>query len=166
MTLKINHVNAELILQDEIRRTEEARYDHRLHAVLLVAKGMNCPSAAKYLGDPERTVRHWVEKYNEEGLRGLVEIDKPGRTSRLTEQQLVKIDKILRRPPTEAGMKCGIWDGKTLSAYIENKFGISLGVRQCQRIFKHLGFRLRKPRSKIAHSNPELRKAFKKNSGD
>ena len=26
------------VLQDEIRRSEEARYDHRLHGVLLVAK--------------------------------------------------------------------------------------------------------------------------------
>jgi hypothetical protein len=29
------------VLQDEIRRSEEARYDHRLHGVLLVAQGMS-----------------------------------------------------------------------------------------------------------------------------
>ena len=28
-----------LALQDEIRRSEESRYDHRLHGVLLVAEG-------------------------------------------------------------------------------------------------------------------------------
>jgi hypothetical protein len=33
--------SAILSLQDEIRRTEESRYDHRLHAVLLVAQGMS-----------------------------------------------------------------------------------------------------------------------------
>jgi hypothetical protein len=27
-------------LQDEIRRAEESRYDHRLHGMLLVAQGM------------------------------------------------------------------------------------------------------------------------------
>jgi len=27
-------------LQDEIRRSEESRYDHRLHGVLLVAQGL------------------------------------------------------------------------------------------------------------------------------
>ena len=38
-------------LQDEIRRSEESRYDHRLHGVLLVAQGLTCPEVAKLLGD-------------------------------------------------------------------------------------------------------------------
>jgi hypothetical protein len=40
-----------LALQDEIRRSEEARYDHRLHGVLLVAQGMKAPEVARLLGD-------------------------------------------------------------------------------------------------------------------
>src|SRR5438093_5235901 len=47
-------------LQDEIRRSEESRYDHRLHGVLLVAHGMTCPEAAALLGDAPRTVEYWV----------------------------------------------------------------------------------------------------------
>ncbi len=38
-------------LQDEIRRSEDARYDHRLHAVLLVAEGQSCREVARLLGD-------------------------------------------------------------------------------------------------------------------
>lgn len=48
-----------LALQDEIRRSEEARYDHRLHGVLLVAQGMNAPKVARLLGDGVRTVEYW-----------------------------------------------------------------------------------------------------------
>ncbi len=43
--------SAILSLQDEIRRTEESRYDHRLHAVLLVAQGMSGHQVARLLGD-------------------------------------------------------------------------------------------------------------------
>jgi hypothetical protein len=43
--------NVILGLQDEIRRSEESRYDHRLHGVLLVAYGMNCCQVADLLGD-------------------------------------------------------------------------------------------------------------------
>ena len=39
-----------MVLQDEIRRNEQARYDHRLHGVLLVAQGMSCRQAARLLG--------------------------------------------------------------------------------------------------------------------
>src|ERR1035438_8766257 len=43
--------NIILGLQDEIRRSEESRYDHRLHGVLLVAQGLTCPEVAALLGD-------------------------------------------------------------------------------------------------------------------
>ena len=62
-----------LVLQDEIRRSEEARYDHRLHGVLLVAQGMSAPQVAEFLGDGTRTVEYWVKHLNAEGLSGLVE---------------------------------------------------------------------------------------------
>ena len=58
------------VLQDEIRRSEEARYDHRLHGVLLVAQGMSAPKVAQFLGDGTRTVEYWVERFNAEGLSG------------------------------------------------------------------------------------------------
>jgi hypothetical protein len=36
-------------LQDEIRRSGEACYDHRLHGVLLVTRGMNCCRVAAFV---------------------------------------------------------------------------------------------------------------------
>lgn len=160
--LTISDSSLVLALQDEIRRSEEARYDHRLHAVLLIANGMKCPEVAKYLGDSERTVRYWVKRFNKDGFSGLVDLNRPGRPTRLTENHIVKINEVLRSSPTKVGMSVNIWDGKTLSAFIQNEFKTVLSVRQCQRLFKYLGFRLRKPRPKIAHANPELQTNFKK----
>jgi len=86
-----------LVLQDEIRRSEEARYDHRLHGVLLVAQGMSAPQVAQFLGDGTRTVEYWVRRFNAEGLSGLVEGERPGRPARLSESQLEHIGVILRQ---------------------------------------------------------------------
>jgi hypothetical protein len=58
-------------LQDEIRRSEESRYDHRLHGVLLVAQGMSCPEVSRLLGDAPRTVEYWVGRFEAQGLAGL-----------------------------------------------------------------------------------------------
>ncbi len=65
-------------LQDEIRRSEESRYDHRLHGVLLVAQGMSCPQVAHLLGDAPRTVEYWVRHFEEAGLAGLTEGERAG----------------------------------------------------------------------------------------
>jgi transposase len=74
-------------LQDEIRRSEESRYDHRLHGVLLVAQGITCSEVAQLLGDAPRTVEYWVHGFEEEGLAGLREGERSGRPQRLNEKQ-------------------------------------------------------------------------------
>jgi transposase len=153
-----------LALQDEIRRSEEARYDHRLHGVLLVAQGMNCCQAAAMLGDASRTVEYWIRAFQRDGLAGLQEGVRSGRPRRLTDEQLRMVGRALRRPPEEAGLTANLWDGKVLATYLEQEFGVELGVRQCQRLFRALGFRLRKPRPEVAHADPERQRAHKKNS--
>jgi transposase len=151
-------------LQDEIRRSEESRYDHRLHGVLLVAQGMTCPQVAELLGDAPRSVEYWVRRFEQSGLAGLREGERSGRPRRLDEEQLREIDGALRRTPREAGLSGNLWDGKTLAAWIAQRYGIELGVRQCQRLFRQLGFRLRKPRPAIAQADPARQKEHKKNS--
>jgi transposase len=155
---------AVLALQDEIRRTDESRYDHRLHAVLLVAQGMTCRQAAAVLGDAPRTLEYWVRGFERDGLAGLHEGSRPGRPRRLTEEQLKAIGQVLRNPPEDVGLTANLWDGKALCAFLRREFGVDLGVRQCQRLFKSLGFRLRKPRPQIAHADAALQSAHKKNS--
>jgi len=55
--------NVILGLQDEIRRSEESRYDHRLHGVLLVAYGMNCCASIRTplpFANPAAAVRNFA----------------------------------------------------------------------------------------------------------
>lgn len=149
-------------LQDEIRRSEEARYDHRLHGVLLVAHGMRCPDVARVLGDAPRTVEYWVRRFEARGLAGLTEGARSGRPRRLTAEHLAQVERVLRHAPREAGLGGNIWDGKTLAAWVGQTCGVDLGVRQCQRVFRQVGFRLRKPRPMLAKADPARQKAHKK----
>lgn len=149
-------------LQDEIRRSEEARYDHRLHGLLLVAQGMSCPEVSRLLGDSTRTVEYWVRRFEEKGLSGLVDGERSGRPRRLNDEQIEEIKSVLRQPPESVGITSGLWDGKGLSAFIKNRYGVTIGVRQCQYMFRTFGFRRRKPRPLIARADPELQGAYKK----
>src|SRR5580704_1382244 len=149
-------------LQDEIRRSEEARYDHRLHGVLLIAQGMTCPDVALLLGDAPRTVEYWVRRFEQQGLAGLAEGERSGRPGRLTAEHLTAVERVLRQAPREVGLRGNVWDGKALAAWLRQEFGITLGVRQCQRLFRRLGFRLRKPRPQLGQADPERQKAHKK----
>jgi transposase len=152
----------DIALRNEILRSEEARYDHRLHGVLLVCKGFSCYEVGNMLGQHPTTIQRWVRRFESRGFSGLEDGERPGRPQQLTPQQVDEIDAMLRKFPREFGYSQNLWDGKILSHHIKQRYKVSLGIRQCQRLFHHLGFRLRKPRPVIARADPEEQEAFKK----
>ena len=151
-----------IAIQQEIHRSEESRYDHRLHGVLLVCSGLSCYEVACLFGQSPRTVQYWVRRFRDGGFSGLQEGERAGRPPSLDEATLQVIGKDLRKNPQVFGYVQNLWDGKLLSHHLSAKYGVRLGVRQCQRLFHRLGFRRRKPRPLIANADPEARQAYKK----
>ena len=150
-----------IAVQQEILRSEESRYDHRLHGILLVSSGLSCYEVGDILGQNPRTIERWVERFETHGFAGLHEGDREGRPSRLSQAQWESVNQELRQSPREFGHTQNLWDGKLLSHHLETFHGIDLGVRQCQRLFRQMGFRLRKPRPLIAKADPAAQAAYK-----
>ena len=50
-----------------------------------------------------------------------------------------------------------------LSHHLKVQYSVELRVRQCQNLFKQLGFSLQRPRKMPAGADPEKQEAFKKN---
>jgi transposase len=149
-------------LQQEILRSQESRYDHRLHGLLLISQGLDCYQVAEWLGQNPTTVQRWVHRFERHGFAGLEEGDRSGRPPRLTEGQLAQADRDLRRSPRQFGYPQNLWDGKLLAHHLRQACGVRLGSRQCQRIFHLLRFRLRKPRPVIAQADPVAQARYKK----
>src|SRR5258706_7929115 len=100
-----------LALQDEIRRSNESWYDHRLHGVLLVAHGISCREAAGVLGDAPRRGENWIHRFEKDGLAGLTEGQRPGRPSRLSPAQIADVEIAFRQTPADyVGKGCGVLD--------------------------------------------------------
>jgi transposase len=162
---KLQVADADLMriaIHQEIHRSDESRYDHRLHGVLLVCCGLSCYEVADLLGQSPRTIQYWVRRFEQDGFSGLQEGTRPGRPTALNGKIREAIGRDLRANPRDYGYPQTLWDGKLLSHHLSHHYGIQLGVRQCQRLFKQLGFRLRKPRPMIAQADPEAQKAYKK----
>ena len=151
-----------IAIRQEIGRSEESRYDHRLHGLLLVANGQSCGAVAGLFGEDARTVQRWVQRFDERGFKGLREGERAGRPRSLEARQWRRLERDLRRNPREYGHDQNLWDGKLLGEHLRERYQISLGVRQCQRIFSQMGFRLRKPRPQVAQADPVRVAAVKK----
>jgi transposase len=152
----------QVAIQQEIARSEESRYDHRLHGVLLVAGGASCGEVARAFGEDTRTVQRWVGQFERHGFSGLREGERSGRPRMLDGRQWERLARELRLSPCDFGHEQNLWDGKLLGRHLKQHYGVTLGVRQCQRIFRQMGFRMRKPRPQVAQSDPVAVARFKK----
>jgi len=155
----------QLAIREEIERSEESRYDHRLHGLLLVANGRSCTEVGELFGEAATTVQRWVRRFEENGFSGLRDGERSGRPRALDDRSWSRIEADLRRDPKTLGLEANLWDGPLLSEHLRRTYGIKLGVRQCQRLFRHMGFRLRKPRPQVAQADPILVAAVKKTAG-
>ena len=162
---RINIPDAEIFksaIQDEISRTPEGRYFHRLHAVLHVLDGASSHDAARLYGDSPRAIEYWVNRLISQGLTGLLDGNHPGRPARLSIKDLAKLRQDISRNPRELGYDQNLWDGLLLSHHLTEKYSVSLSVRQCQRLFLQLGFNLQRHRRQVSEADPVQQEAFKK----
>ncbi len=96
------------------------------------------------------------------GLESFREGEQPGRPRTLNANQWRKLEADLRKTPRDVGLDASVWDGPLLAEHLRRSYRVELGVRQCQRLFRRMGFRLRKPRPQIAQSDPVRVAAVKK----
>ena len=149
-------------IRDEISRTPEGRYFHRLHAVLHVLDGASSHDTARLYGDSPRAIEYWVQRLTSKGLSGLLDGNHPGRPTRLSAGNLAELRTDIGRSPRELGYDQNLWDGLLLSHHITHNYSVSLSVRHCQRLFHQLGFSLQRPRRKASEADGPHQEAFKK----
>lgn len=125
----------------EIEGSDEGRYFHRLHGILLVCRGFSCGQVADVLGCSVRTVHNWIRRFREEGPAGLQENRRTGRRASLSPSALEQLRGELSRSPSRLGYRDMRWGGRLLQEHLEREYGVTISVRQCQRLFHRLGIR-------------------------
>lgn len=152
-----------------INNDPESKFIYRLCSLKMY---LNDPAATteklgKIMQASPRTIANWIHAINSSGEIGILrDKEKPGRNPSLSDEQMLELQSAIQEEPSTLGLEANLWDGKILSHYVKKKYGVLLQVRQCQRIFKKLGFTLKRARTVVAKGDPEKKKTFKKTSLD
>ena len=125
-------------IRKEFRRSPEARYIHRLHAVLLVLGGLSALQVGKRLHIPGRSVAHWARAFDKNGLDGLIEAKKEGRPSVLAASQKRTLKNAFGKPPKHFGLQGETWTGELVRQFLSKRFRIKLTMRHCRRLLRQL----------------------------
>lgn len=165
MTIAVTRLDLSVAeLRRLARRSDDADQTRRLLAIASVLEGGSREAAARAAGAQRQTLRDWVIRYNAEGLEGLKDRPKPGRTPRLRGDNLKAFDQLVEKGPDIATDKVVRWRCADLKEVAKDQFGVSLSERSIGRVLGKLRFVRLSVRPQHPNANVLAQEAFKKTS--
>jgi transposase len=139
------------------RQTKNADVRSRCEMILLSDQGLSPPKIAERVLFSGRTVLRYIERYEAEGLSGLLARPRPGRPRRVTPEYEALLIEVVEQEPRSLGLPFSNWTTAKLSKHLAQRTGIRIKARQVENYLKAHGFRLRRPILSVKHKqDPEL----------
>ena len=138
-------------------------FGYRVTLVNMVLAGHEATEIATNGGIELRSLQRWVKNVDEANSFEVLRPKHPtGRPHKLTPDQKAKLKAVLFSDPLDYGYQ--VWEGKTVSSYINSAYGVELKVRACQNLMHELGLSLIRPQPHPNHEpDQKPREEFKKN---
>lgn len=128
------------------RRERNPRTASRMLAIAGALEGMSRAEAARLAGMERQALRDAVVRYNAEGLGGLRDRPKPGRTPTLTEAEQALLLNAVFHGPDRAVDGGSDWTLPMLCCWIERRFDKRLHPASLSRILRRLDLSRQKTR--------------------
>ena len=147
MAIRVRDMSPEEI--DEVKRlahsrTEPARAVERARMVWLARQGKRAPAIAREMGVTPKTVRLWLQRFNAEGLAGLLDRPRPGRPPTYTPEQASEVVAAALTDPQALGLAFASWTLDRLQAYLNEVKGIPIKRSRIDEILIAEGLHWRK----------------------
>jgi len=124
-------------------RTEPARLVERARIVWSASQGERAPQIAKRLELDPRTVRTWLNRFNEQGLPGLQDQPRSGRPVTYPPEVVAEVLATSLTPPQCLRQPFGCWSIRRLETYLNEEKGIPIKRNRIDEILLAEGLRWR-----------------------
>lgn len=121
-----------IAIQQEIWRSAESRYDHRLHGLLVVTPGQSCREVAALFGENCATVQRWVNRFEEGDLDAQREGERSGRPRTPDAKDGRKLQADLCKTQRDFDLAATLWYGLVSWKHLRRRYGVDLDMWQCQ----------------------------------
>ncbi len=156
-----NMPNAENCSLEELEIAAQAAVSRRSHVRLMAMKaliiGVAHAAVAGIFGVCMRTLCNWVGRFNQAGIDGLIEGERPGRPRKITPEQSAQYEELIEHPEPANYTH---WTGKKFHGYLTKQLTPVISYRTVLRWLHRQDFRLKAPRKWPNGQDEEKRKAF------
>lgn len=136
------------------RTVRDKRQADRIKALIALSKGWSAATIAEILLLDEKTSRNYFERYQNGGLKALLEDDYAGAEPKLSERQLKELESYLESHILP--------DAKAVMAYIEKQYGVGYSLSGVTDLLHRLNFSYKKPTHVPGKQDPVQQAAFVK----
>ena len=150
----------------ELRRVARREPDRaaaaRMQAIANALEGMTRAEAARLAGMERQALRDAVVRYNAEGLAGLHDRPRPGPKSRLSEDQLEQLRRMVLDGPDVEASGLSAWTLAELCREVEARWEVRYHEGHMSKLMRKLGLSRQKARPSHPTADAAAREAFAK----
>lgn len=143
-------------LEDLYRKTEVPRVRTRAQMILLSAeKKLKAEEIADIVRESSVTVLRWLHRYIAEGIQGLIDAPRAGRSSILTDEFRQRLLAVVRRRPRSLELEFSMWTLQRLADFMAEDTGIRVSTETIRRALAKEDIVFSRPQHTISSPDPE-----------
>jgi transposase len=143
-------------LEELYHKTNTPRYRTRAQMVLLSAeKGLKAEEIAPIVRESYITVLRWLKRYLAEGVEGLMDAPRSGRSTTVTDDYHLQLKEAVRSRPRSLGLEYSMWTLRRLADYLAEKTGIRVSHETVRRELAKEEIVFSRPQHTISSPDPE-----------
>ena len=138
------------------RKTVIPRIRTRAQMILLSAeKGLNTEEIADIVRESSVTVLRWLHRYIAEGIQGLMDAPRAGRSSVVTDKFRERLLEVVRRRPRSLDLEYSLWSLQRLADFMAEDTGIRVSTETIRRVLAKGDIVISRPQHTISSPDPE-----------
>lgn len=143
-------------LDELYRKTAVPRVRTRAQMVLLSAeKKLKVNEIADIVRESSVTVLRWLHRYIAEGIQGLMDAPRAGRSSILTDEFRKRLLEVVRRRPRSLELEYSMWTLQRLADFMAEDTGIRVSTETIRRALAKEDIVFSRPQHTISSPDPE-----------
>jgi transposase len=140
-------------LKREAEQDGEYRVAMRIHAVLLNHQGKTSSEIAKILHTSRSSASQWLKNYETHGYDSLLEGQRSGRQSQLSEEHLVSLGDIIDAGPIAYGFSSAVWSSIMIVQVIQDEFSVDYHPGHVRKLLKRMDYSMQKPKRVLVQAS-------------
>ncbi|MFB1066348.1 IS630 family transposase [Natrinema sp. H-ect4] len=145
-------------LKDQI---DEGKPRERVLAAVGRKKGDQLDTLADRHGVVEKTIRNWLDRFEEEPIeQAPYDAPRPGGPAKIEGEDREQLFEQLQQPPTELGYDQQAWSAKLLLHHVKEEYGVEYHETYAYDLLKEAGLSLRTARPQHYKADPEEKAEF------